>query len=120
MFFSYFHIFSPELLSYNQSFVIRKKLSPKCITRLKHVENFNGRILKANLSCTRKKSNSSDAKIFLSFFVSFVFELKDEHEVRKFEFCQVKVKVEEGINLQLTDKILPKLDANSSLLRIRL
>jgi len=34
------------------------------------------RILKANLSWTRKKSNSSDAKLVLSVFVSFFFWIK--------------------------------------------
>jgi len=67
----------------------------------------NGRILKANLSwTTRKKSYSSDAKISLSVFVSFFFELKAELQVLKFDFCQVK-----RINLQLTVKISPKLDS---------
>jgi len=50
-----------------------------------------GRILKANLSCTRKKSNSSDTKKFLSAFLSFFSALKAELQVLKFEFCQVNL-----------------------------
>jgi len=41
-----------------------------------------GRILKANLSWTRKKSNSSDAKILSSVFISFF-------QIHKFEFVRL-------------------------------
>jgi len=37
-------------------------------------------------------SNSSDAKIFLFVFVSFLFELKAELQLLKFEFCQIMFK----------------------------
>jgi len=43
-----------------------------------------------------KKSNSSNAKIFLSVFLSLFFKLKAELQVLKFEFCQVKLKLNNG------------------------
>jgi len=51
----------------------------------------NGCILKANLSWTRKKSNSSDTKKFVSVFGSFSYALKAELQALKFEFCHVKL-----------------------------
>jgi len=50
-----------------------------------------GRILKAILSLTRKNSNSSDVKNFLSAFISFFFDLKARLQVHKFEFLRIKV-----------------------------
>jgi len=47
----------------------------------------NDRILKANLSWTRKKSNSSDADIFVCVYV-FLILFTSEH---KFEFCQINL-----------------------------
>jgi len=76
--------------------------------------NTFGRILKANLSQTRKKSNSSDAKK-LFVFISFCFALKAGFRVLKFEFCQIKY-VRTKDKLAITVKILLKLDSNSSLL----
>jgi len=62
--------------------------------KVKNLTQFERRtaVIKANLSWTRKKSNSSDVKIFLSVFVSFFFELKAELQVLKFEFYQVKLR----------------------------
>jgi len=77
--------------------------------------NINGRILKANLSRTGKKSNSSDAKNFCLCLYLF-YALKAKLQIVKFEFCQVKLRVELRINLQLTGKMSLKLDSNSSLL----
>jgi len=48
------------------------------------------RILKANLSWTRKKPNSSDAEYFSSvIIISFFFAPKARFQVLKFEFCQI-------------------------------
>jgi len=48
-------------------------------------QNINGRFLKANLSWTRIKSNSSDAKFFRLYFISFFFALKARPQVLKFD-----------------------------------
>jgi len=70
---------------------------------------------KANLSRTRKKSNSSDAKTVLSvFYLSFLY-LKLDFKYSSFKFSDL-VSVEPKINLQLTGKISLKLDSNLSLL----
>jgi len=69
----------------------------------------NSRILKANLSWTWKKSNSSDAKKFVCFYLSFFALAK--LQILKFGFCQIKW-VESRINLQLTGNISLKLDSN--------
>jgi len=48
-------------------------------------------ILKANLSWTRKKSNSSEAK---NFFVCIIISFCTKAswlQILKFEFCQIKV-----------------------------
>jgi len=62
-------IMSQEFVFWDPSFSLYQKfwLRLCLLVRLKT----NGRILKANLSWTRKKSNSSDAKMFLSVLVSF-------------------------------------------------
>jgi len=59
------------------------------LSTLSNLFEIYGRILKANLSWTRKKSNSSCAKIFL--FVSFFFCTKSRTSVLKFEFFEVKL-----------------------------
>jgi len=51
-----------------------------------------------------------------SVFISFYFALKARLHVLKLEFCQIQVKVEQRIILQLTDIISFQLDFNSSLL----
>jgi len=56
---------------------------------LKFEQQSNSLILKANLSWTRKKSNSNDGKKFSFGFISFLFALKARFQVLKFEFCRI-------------------------------
>jgi len=50
----------------------------------------NGRILKANLSSTRKSRTRVTQKV-LFVFVSFFYALKAELQVLKFGFCRIKL-----------------------------
>jgi len=55
------------------------------------LENITSRILKANLSWNRKKSNSSNAKDIRLCLprISFFFAPKARHQAFKFECCQI-------------------------------
>jgi len=82
-----------------------------CSTR----NNTDGRILKANLSWTRQKTNSSDAKKNFAYLRLSFLHLKPDFRYPSLSFVR-SVGVASHISLQLTGRISLKLDSNSCLL----
>jgi len=83
-------------------------------TKLKYKADWFYRILKANLSWTRKKSNSNDAKNYSFLYFSF-FRLKPNFRYSNLSFVRLSWgRITE--NLQITGKVSLELDSNSSLL----
>jgi len=72
-----------------------------------------GHTLKANLSCTRKKSNSSDTKKFACVYI-FLFSDKSWTSGTQVWVLSGEFGVGQRINLQLIGEISLELDSNSS------